>query len=74
MNIVRQALKFELQCRSQREWPAGACDGGTRLGFYGNSSNLIGLDSIFTGQFIPELPAATYTSYQMPGNYAATNF
>ena len=43
-------------------------------GFYGNSSNLIGLDSIFSGQFIPKLPAATYNSYQMPGNYVATYF
>ena len=43
-------------------------------GFYVNSSNLIGLDSIFSGHFIPEVPAATYTSYQMPGKYAATNF
>ena len=42
--------------------------------YFGNSSNLIGLDSIFSGHFIPEVPAATYTSYQMPGKYAATNF
>ena len=29
-------------------------------GFYGNSSNLIGLDSIYGGNFIPEVTAVTY--------------